>query len=363
MFCRHIFLIPLLLLLFACGKESSSEIKQTLRPIKTVKLQSASDNSELRKFSGTVQAKNITELSFESSGNITKILVDEGDTVQFGQVLAKLDEEPFQLRLNSSQAALNIRESELRKSNRDFKRKKELHVKGFVSEADLEAGLTELENAKLAVKSAQADLALTERELKQSTLYAPFDGTIANRLLNPYTEVGPGIALFEVDADGQMEVELSISENLIEYISTGMEVLVYVASHDDSPIQGVISRIGSQAKEGNAFLVDVNLIKPPLWVSSGMSAEIRINLSRKHLLNGFRLPVQAILPDPEKSIHYVFVYQPETQIVKKTVVEVSGGSDQKAIITSGLKKGDVVAVAGASFLIDGMKVLPPIDSQ
>jgi len=68
------------------------------------------------------------------------------------------------------------------------------------------------------------------------------------------------------------------------------------------------------------------------------------------------VPIQAILPVQDARQGYAFVYDPQTSTVKKTRIRVSGSQQDQAIVLEGLAAGDIIAVAGVSFLADGMKV-------
>lgn len=353
-----LYLTLMVLSISGCNEPASTQKKQTFRPLKTVTLGPPPTHLQTRKFSGIIQAKEITALSFESGGKITEIFVEDGDKITSGQVLAVLDQEPFQLRLDSALADLSIKESDLQNAKNDLKRKKELRVKGFVSESDLDLATSKYQSALKLVDSAKSNVALSKRELENTIVKAPFDGRISKKLVNTYAEISSGTPAFEIDGEGQLQVELQIPENIISYLSVGMKSTILIANKT-SNIKGVISRMGSAGREGNVFLIDVDLLNPPHWVFTGMSAEVTLSFYDGKTDIGYILPASAVLPDPESNSYFVFLYQKETSTVSKTKIEISGGSDHKAVITSGLHEGDIVAVAGASFLLDGMKVLYP----
>jgi multidrug efflux pump subunit AcrA (membrane-fusion protein) len=71
---------------------------------------------------------------------------------------------------------------------------------------------------------------------------------------------------------------------------------------------------------------------------------------------GYLVPIQALLPSPEPNRGYAFVYDPDTSTVKKTPVRSHGTQNKKVIVDEGLAAGDIIAVAGVSFLADGMEV-------
>ncbi|MGD8912632.1 MAG: efflux RND transporter periplasmic adaptor subunit [Candidatus Thiodiazotropha sp.] len=355
---RQIIPIPLLatILLVGCDNQPPLDEIETIRPIKTITLGDPASAIQLRRFPGLIQAKNATELSFESNGKVTEIHVDAGDQIKDGQVLARLDDETFRLNLESAEADLKTSQSAYQKISKDYLRKKELRKKGYVSASDLDHAVADRDSALLSIKSAQSRLAIAQKELNNTVLKAPFDGYISNRLVNPHTEVSAGQILFEADAMGKLEVELKVPENLIGKINQGKTGTVYISNRDKNPLQGKVTQVGTRAQEGNAFLVMFELFETPDWVYSGMSAEVAINVADEQMQGGFLLPASAILPDPNKALHYVFVYDNESGTVRKTAVTTSGGRDQKALIIAGVNKGDIVAIAGASFLSDGMRV-------
>ena len=120
--------------------------------------------------------------------------------------------------------------------------------------------------------------------------------------------------------------------------------------------QGRISDIGSAAVEANAFPVKVALVDPNKRVKPGMSAEASFTVQGEDQKAGFEVPLQAILPAAEANQGYIFVYDPRASTVKKNRVRYSGAIQTKAIVTDGLAAGDIIAVAGVSFLADGLPV-------
>jgi multidrug efflux pump subunit AcrA (membrane-fusion protein) len=108
--------------------------------------------------------------------------------------------------------------------------------------------------------------------------------------------------------------------------------------------------------KANAFPVKVELIDPNEKVKPGMTAEANLFMKDENQQPGYLVPLQALLPAPEANRGYAFVYDPETSTVKKTPVRSRGTEHKKAIVCEGLAAGDIIAVAGVSFLADGMKV-------
>jgi multidrug efflux pump subunit AcrA (membrane-fusion protein) len=87
-----------------------------------------------------------------------------------------------------------------------------------------------------------------------------------------------------------------------------------------------------------------------------MTAEANLSLKDENRTSGYLVPMQAVLPSPEPDRGHAFVYDPGTSTVKKTPVRSRGTADKRVIIDEGLEAGDIIAVAGVSFLADGMEV-------
>ncbi len=91
-------------------------------------------------------------------------------------------------------------------------------------------------------------------------------------------------------------------------------------------------------------------------VKPGMTAEASFFIKDENRMPGYMVPFQALLPATEANRGFAFVYDPDTSTVKKTAVHARGTEQKKAIVDEGLAEGDIIAVAGGSFLADGMKV-------
>jgi len=87
-----------------------------------------------------------------------------------------------------------------------------------------------------------------------------------------------------------------------------------------------------------------------------MTAEAILTIKDEELEPGYLVPIQAILPSPEARQGYAFVYDPDTSTVTKTPIRYGGTQKGLAIVHEGLAVGDIISVAGVSFLADGLEV-------
>ena len=174
--------------------------------------------------------------------------------------------------------------------------------------------------------------------------------------MNPNEEVKIGQKVFEINATGTMEVQLAVPETTIDLIHIDDTATISYPTLPGESAKGRISYIGSAAVKANAFPVKVLLIDPYEKVKPGMTAEANLSIKNESQQPGYLVPLQALLPAPEANRGYAFVYDPQASTVKKTPVSSRGTEDKKAIVYEGLAAGDIIAVAGVSFLADGLKV-------
>ena len=355
--------VPLALLVTTAGLSGCQQAEtdadvQSIRPIKTITLASRAEAVEQRSFPGLVRAASSSTLSFQVSGKVLEIEVDVGDRVAAGELLAVVDDEPFKLEVQSAEADLNKSKANYDNSAGDFDRKKGLRDKGYVSASDLDQALAERDAASNQVIMAQSRLDIAKRDLRNTRLEAPFAGYISKRLVEPHQEIGSGQELFQLDALGELEVELMLPENIIGRVACGDEGVVSFPGLKGKRVEGRIEEIGTLAGAANAFPVALRLAERPPGLYPGMTAEVELSIDRGGLAGGFLLPAAAVVArvGTVPGRHFVFVYDPGAGTVHKRPVFISGGQQNMARVSEGLEQGDIVAVAGASFLSDGMQV-------
>jgi RND family efflux transporter MFP subunit len=331
------------------------EIVEVVRSIKTVTV-SEQPAEKIRKFPGQVAAVDSSGLSFEVGGQVELVEVDIGDRVKKGQVLAVLDPEPYELEADAAEADLNKAKENVTKTKAEYRRQKRIFEEGAGAERYVEVAEYNYKAALSAVKFQTAKLDLARRNLRKTNLPSPYDGVIAWRSVEPNEEVLAGQKILEINATGKMEVELAIPETTIDLIHIDDPVTLSFPTLPGETARGRITYIGGAAVKANAFPVKVELIDPSEKVKPGMTAEANLTIKEENAMTGYLVPIQALLPSPEPNRGYAFVYDPQTSTVKKTPVQSRGTADKKIIIEEGLEAGDIIAVAGVSFLADGMEV-------
>jgi RND family efflux transporter MFP subunit len=353
MFKRIVWPMCLVVALTACKEKP--EIVEVVRSIKTITVK-AQATEKIFKFSGKVAAVDSSGLSFEVGGQVASVEVDIGNPVKKGQVLAVLDPEPYQLDLDSVKAELEKARDNVTKTRAEYERQKRIFEEGAGAQRFVEVSEYEYKAARSAVDFQISRLDLAKRNLRKTKLLAPYDGAIAWRAVEPNEEVRAGQKIFEINASGKMQVDLAIPETTIDLINVGDQVAITYPTLSGEADPARISEIGSAALKAGAFPVKVELIDPDEKVKPGMTAEANFVIKDEIRTPGYLVPFQALLPATEPNRGFAFVFDPATSTVKKIPVHARGAEQKKAIVDEGLKEGDIIAVAGVSFLADGMKV-------
>lgn len=331
------------------------EIVEQVRTLKTITVSELA-TGKIRNFSGIVAATDSSNMSFEVSGRVEEVLVDIGDHVKKGQVLAVLDKEPYLLDVDAAQAEFVSAEAGVVNAKEEFDRQERVYTQGAGAKSKLDKAKYNLDAAKSQLNYQKAKVNLAKRDLGKTTLTSPYDGHIAWRSVDPHEEITVGQKVFAIDAKGALEVGLAVPETTINRIHIGTVATVQFPTLPGHSIEGQISYIGSAAVKSNAFPVKVGLVGQTENISPGMTAEVSLVMKDDNKVVGYRVPIQAILPDKEVGQGYVFVYDPKTATVKKTQIQALGAEQNMLIVTGGLSTGDIIAAAGVSFLADGMKV-------
>jgi len=350
---RMIWLLCISAALTAC--KDKVEITEEIRPIKTMTIR-AQVTGQTLKFSGIAAAVDSSDLSFQVGGQVVSVTVDIGDRVEKGQLLAILDPEPYQLEVAAIKAELAKARDQVNESKSQYDRQQRIYDQGAGVKSRLDVAEYNFKAASSAVDFQVARLESANRNLRKTKLFSPYYGTIAWRSVQPNEEVKVGQKVFKIDATGDMEVQLAVPETIIDLLQIDDAVPITFATLPGESTQGRISYIGSAAVQANAFPVKVALMGPNDKIKPGMTAEATFTIKDENRSADYTLPLQAILPAPEANQGYAFVYDPQTSMVKKTPVRFQGTQRKTVIVTDGLAAGDIIAVAGVSFLADGMKV-------
>lgn len=344
------------ILITACGGDVAAPVER-VRAIKTVLIADRA-SGQVRRFPGTIEPVDNSVLSFEISGLVQEVSVSEGDRFEQGQILAVVDKKAYELTVESARAALSRAQAQLNEKKAAYERELRIQAQdaGATTQRAVEQARASYESVRQSVSYNRAQLDLARRDLQNTELRAPFDGVVSKRHVDSFEEVRRGQPVFDLFVEGAMEVAVAIPENMIGdvYLGLGGEVRL---PNGNRVFQATVSEIGSVATAANAFPLKAVIRDTGADVRPGMTAELTLQFTlEEEGASGYLVPLRALVPGVSSDDRHVFVYDAETATVRRTAVREGGLLGDRVIITGGIAPGDVVAVAGVSFLRDGQPV-------
>lgn len=314
------------------GQAADEAVRVEVTQVKTA----TSDRTS--RYSGTVEEESGTLLSFAVGGTVSRVLVDEGDRVGKGQLIATLDTEQLTHNHASAQAALAQAEDA-------YRRMEELHGKGSLPEI-------KWVEAQTALQRARASEQMARKQLADCRLYAPFSGVISKKFAEKGQNVGAGTQIAKLVAVGRMKVKISVPESEIAQISIGQKADVTIEAIGGASMQATVTEKGVAADPlSRSYDVKLSLPKADRKLLPGMVADVA--------LRGGNASMACILP-----AHIVQIDERNNEFVwlavggkaVKRIVTVGGFTADGVTVTGGLADGDMVITAGAQKVSEGMRV-------
>ncbi|MEM8732277.1 MAG: efflux RND transporter periplasmic adaptor subunit [Pseudomonadota bacterium] len=167
-----------------------------------------------RSFIGQVEAQRTVDMSFELAGKLTSVLVDEGDPVMAGEVLARLDTGLLTAERDRLLASRQAFEAQLRFAEQTVARNAQLSERGFASQARLDEALARQDEMRARIAELDAGLKDVALRLAKSEITAPFDGRVTQRQVDGGETLSPGVPVLELVETGAPQVRVGIPLDL-----------------------------------------------------------------------------------------------------------------------------------------------------
>jgi membrane fusion protein, multidrug efflux system len=299
-------------------------------------------------YSGTVQARHLTDMGFRVAGKIVTRPVDLGQVVHQGDVLATLDPTDFRLNQEAAESTQAAAEADARNAAMELARYQGLgrNSPAFLpSEFDNRQAASLMATARLAQAQRQTNLA--RQQLEYTILRADADGIVTAMPADLGQVVAAGAPVVTLARDGELDVVVDVPENRLPEIRGAARVDVNLWAAPDRVLPARVREIGGSADPASrTYTVKVGLIDPPRsLVALGMTATVRFTAPDKGEV--VLLPASALTRLDGKPA--VWVLDPKRQLAAARPVSLVGlGGDGMAAIAGGLREGELVVTAGAS---------------
>jgi len=336
-----------------CGQEEAVVEEEFIRPVRTIVVGSVRGGLE-RTFSGTVRSGKEASLAFRVSGKVEEIMVDVGDKVEKGQVLARLDNHDYELSVKNTESNLASARAASKNSESSYQRQKSLYENGNISKSQLDQYEAQRNSDLSQMEALAAQLDQVRNQLSYTSLKAPFNGYISAKNIEAFESVAAGQSVFTLVDPGELKVAVGIPESLIIQVKEGAEVTITVESLPEKEFAGIISEVGVALDTNTGtYPATARIIDPPPGILPGMTAEVTFTFAFTGG-EGFIVPTSALLEDIQTGNRYLWIFS-EGTVTKRSVKTGQLVADGIEII-SGLANGEVVVTAGVHHLEEGQKV-------
>lgn len=345
-----------IILLSACGKKGKQKPAEILKPVKYA-IVTFSGGIQERNFNGISQSGSEAKLSFRANGLIVAMKVKTGDRVKYGQLLARIDSKDAQLAYEKAKAALENAKIQLETASSGLERIKQLYTSNNASLNDYEQAKSAYANAQSGYQTAKKSLDLQASQLQYTKIKAPTDGiiTAVNAEINEFAQAGaPVIVISSKEED--IEINIGVPEIYITKIVLGDMVTVKFPSIKNKSFKGTITEVGYSTAEFVTYPVIVRILEPSKDIRPGMPVDVTFTFGEKSEDAKLAVPVKAVGEDHEGNFVYVLKPGNGHYLAQKTLIEIGALLPEGFQVISGLKDGDIVAVAGISSLYHGRKV-------
>ncbi|MBX9825881.1 MAG: efflux RND transporter periplasmic adaptor subunit [Xanthobacteraceae bacterium] len=337
------------LALAGCQAETAP-LARIERPVQVQRV-AFENGAAAREFVGVVRARYETDLGFRVSGKIVERVVNVGDRVKVGDVIARLDPQDLRLQVESAEAELAAATSNLAQAAADLDRYAALKTKGYAPVAEYDRKKAANDEAEGRVTRARRALDIARNQLTYADLRADADGVITATRAEPGQVVAIGQAVAQLAHRGEKEAVVSLPETWLGDVRR-MQAKVRLWSDGDRVYQARLRELSPQADATTrTYAARFTIPDADDAVAYGMTATV--TLSRPGEETVARLPLSAVLNRGKGAA--VFVVDDGGALALRNVT-VSTFNGDTALVTSGLSNGERVVTLGVQKLEAGFKV-------
>ncbi|MCD6309869.1 MAG: efflux RND transporter periplasmic adaptor subunit [Candidatus Eremiobacteraeota bacterium] len=393
------------LVLFICGCTGKSDENTNTASLIPVEVLTARKMDLTEDIELTASIKPYARVAIASKvpGRVLKVHVHDGESVSKGQLLLELDHDdainqvnqaeaavksaearlnlliagPRAQEISQAKAALQSAQADLDDASKNYERMKKLFDQGAISRAELDAAelqLTvktnlvktskeqlsilnegarpqEIEMARANLSSAKATLEIAKTMLKETYLYAPIEGEVSSRSVEPGDFVVTGAPLLVVNRINPCWAEAYASPDVFAKIKPGQPAEVKVDALPDSTFIGKVQELDpSASEETRNYEIRIKLDNPRKSLKPGMFAEVRISVAE--FKNAVIIPLDAIIE--KNGDKFAFIVNSDR--VQERKLKLGTRINNNVQVKSGIKPGEKVVTIGAENLFDGARV-------
>lgn len=355
--------------------------------------------TEIITANGKIQPEKEVKISADVSGEIIELFVKEGDKIESGQMLLKINPEIYvsqiermEASLNASKAQMLQSEAQLMDKENQFNRQKKLWEQKAISDYEYEQAETNFKIAQsnfkasnFSILSSEASLKEAKENLRKTTIYAPMSGTVSKLNVEKGERVVgtmqmTGTEIMRIANLGRMEVKVDVNENDIIRVKKNDTAYIEVDAYLDRKFKGLVTEIANSANTSGTSADQVTNFEVKILILESSYADLLdsanyqkfpfrpgmsagVDIRTQTLVDAVSLPIEAITVktdslNEDDLNEMVFVYNDGKALLK--AVKTGIQNNQYIVITEGISTEDEVIVAPYATitkkLTDGCKV-------
>ena len=283
-----------------------------------------------KEFPGKLLPTEQSKLAFEISGKIKNIYVDVGDSVEKGDILAKLDDREALARLNQAKASFDL-------SKQILERFQDLKSQGHIS-------IQELDKAQSDFIIAKSEFEYFKVKLEQTNLISPFKGVIQDRFIDTGTVINQGVHVLEIIDSNNVEAHISLPVSYLNDMKVGKK---YKFKIDGDIKEALFYRHAPMSPGGSDSRLAI--FKFDEFIKPGSIANLNLQINKSS--RGTWVPLKS-LSQSDQGLWALYTIN-EQNIVVRDLVQIIYFEDEYAFVRGTIKDGDLIVLGGAAKIIPG----------
>ena len=369
LFCRTVTSVVLLMgvcFLNGCDKQASPTLKPL--PVRVTHVMPALAADGLS-YSASIQPQSQVNVSFRTDGYIRDIetridpngferILQPGDVVKQGDVMAQVDTRQYQDNLQQAQAKLSSAKADLLNASQNFKRARALQKTNSITGTDFDTAQRQFSSAEANVQAGLAAVDAAQLHLSETALLAPFEGTVIKRLIEVGALVHAGTPGFVLANTRSVQAIFGVPDTVLAHVRLGAPISVITAAYPVTAFAGNVTDIAPAANERTrVFDITVTINNPQDKLKAGMVTSLVLPLETAQEA-GVMVPLSSVVEDPGSGNFSVFVVAAgsPSPTAQRRVISVSRVIGNNILVTSGLRLNEQVVSAGANRVIDGQAI-------
>jgi len=303
---------------------------------------------------GRLVSKNTPLLAAEVNARVVAVLVEEGQPVQYDQVLILLDTTNYELARQEAEAAIGQLKASIANEERRVARYQDLKTKNMMSQERLDDAEAKLAVDSASMLAAQARLAIAEDRLSKTELISPVNGVVERRHVSVGDYVQVGNPMVTVTDTNELRAELPFPETVGHQLVIGQPIVlespIAPGLFVDASIDQIRPQIGTMSR---ALVVIAEIENPGKWKPEA-TVESTVIVERRS--DAVVVPMISVVRRPAGEVVYV-LEDPVELTVRQRLVETGERQNGSIEIRSGLQAGEAVVADGAHYLSEGARVV------